>query len=531
MITTIILCISLIACNPPDSATGNDANTLTLSVGTSPVSLDPHQISGMPARTILSQLFEPLVQLDGKSLEIVPAAAERWQVDDNGKRYVFYLRANARWSNGEAVTAQDFVNSWQRALHPQLAWYYASDFYTIVGAEDWHSGQSSDVDSLGVRAIDDRTLEFRLKQADPLFLRRLSAATTAPLHRASIEKYGAFFDPANPWSHKTSFVSNGPYALKKWQLNHSLRAVLNPHYWARDAYKIQQLVFLPIESEVAEERAFRSGKLQLVFSGSIPRDKIASYKKMPASPLRQQSTFATYYYDLNTKAAPLDSKLVRKALAFAIDRQAIVEKITKGGEKIALSLNPTIEGYSFRLVTPEYNLEKARVLLAQAGYPEGKGFPTLTLIYNSSETHRLIALAIQQMWREQLGISVELENQEWKVFLNNKRQHHFQISRSGSASDLADPLDFLASFASPHAMNYADFDNGDYDALLELAKESQDNERRLELLAQAESMLLDEMPLIPLYYYSDQYLVSPKLKKLTFNPLKQLELKGVYLEP
>ncbi len=507
-----------------------DPTSLHVSLGASPQTLDPHLFSGVPAMHVISALSERLVTLNLDTFEVEPALAEHWEVSEDGLRYEFNLRKDAKWSNGDPVTAQDIVNSFQRAMHPNIGWHFATDFYFIVGAEAFHSGDETDPNTIGVHATDKHTVVFLLERPSPLFLKQLSASNFAPLHKASIEKIGSFFDPATNWTQGGKYVSNGPFMLSSWEINKLIVLTKNPHYRDAASVKLERVLVYPLENELADERAFRSGQVQLVLGGRIPSEKVAGYRKERPNNIVTVNNYATYFYLLNVEHPPLDDVRVRQALAHAIDRHAIVTHITKAGEEVATTLNPPATPNYQQIKKLDYDPELARQLLADAGYPGGEGFPSIPIIYNTAENHRKVALAIQQMWKDNLGIGVSLENQEWKVFLSTRKSHQYAIARAGSISDLGDPLDFLESYKTGHGMNNTGWSNLDYDALVAEAASTIDDEARLRLLTEAENVLLDEMPLIPIYYYAQTFLIADEVKGVKFNALSRFRFQDIYID-
>lgn len=507
-----------------------DDTSLHISIGASPQSLDPHVVTGVPGIKVIAALGEPLVTLNLDTLEVEPGAASDWSISDDGLLYTFNLRKDARWSNGDLVTASDFVFTWQRALTPAIAWQYATDYYFIAGAEAYHTGQVSDPNSLGVTALDEHTLEFRLSRPSSVFLKGLTSSQSIPLHKKSLEALGAFDDVGINWTKAGSFISNGPFYLSNWELNQVIELKKNPNYWDAAKVKLESIYVYPIEGEAAEERAFRAGQIQVAHGGRIPVSKIKKYQDNNPENIRIVNAYGTYFYLFNVTQSPFDDVRVRQALAHAIDRESIVKNVTKAGEAIATTLNPPGSAYYNNITPLEYDLEKAKALLAEAGYPNGEGFPVTTLTYNTSELHLKVALAIQQMWKHNLGIDISMENQEWKVFLDTRQNLNFGIARAGSISGVGDPQDFIESYKSDHGMNDTGWVNDEYDAIVNEAVQTMDQNKRYALLAKAEDILLNDMPLIPLYYYAHSYLISEEVKGLKFNPLSRINYKDIYIE-
>ncbi len=529
----LLACSSLLCCSPSDTdhsgGIAGDGQVLRMTIGGSPQTIDPHQVTGSPGLNVISALSENLLTLDYHSLELHPGVAESWQVMDDGLRYRFKLRQDAKWSNGEPVTASDFVYSWRRMLAPSLGNQYATDYYFVKNAEALHSGELKDLSTFGVVAISDYILEFQLEHRDPLFLRRLTQGQTAPVHKATVEKYGAYDDPSNPWIRSGNHVGNGAFMLVNWELNKEIAVRRNPNYWDRKNVLLSAILFNPAETESAEERLFRSGKVLLTFGKRIPVEKIASYQKQRPEQLFSQVDYATYYYLFNTQKPPFDDLNVRRAFTYSVDREMIVKHITKNNELVANALSPPSKSYS-PPQTPSFDPVKAREYLQKAGYPNGEGFPKITLMYNTTDTHRKIAIAIQQMWKKELNVEVVLENQEWKVFLDSRNKGLYDISRSGSLSSIADPVDFLSMHVSGHGMNDSGWSSKSYDTLIGLSNKTTQEDKRLKLLYSAEQILLDELPILPLFYYASTYLKSPSVVGFAFNALGQPNYKGVYIK-
>jgi len=517
------------ACTPSSDSGEHPEQTLHLSIGASPQALDPHLIAGVPAMKVISSLFEPLLLMNTDTLQPEAGAAETWSVDDNGLRYVFKLRDNARWSDGSPVTAHDFVFTWQRILSPGIGHYYAQDFYPIIGAQQYHQGKSEDFSSVGVKALSDHQLEFSLHSPDPLFLKRLTHDTTSPVQKANILSFGTIDNPVSRWTQPPNMVSNGPFMLTRWELNKVLVAEKNPHYWKHSAVTLERIVFYPNEDTAVEERMFRSGQLQVAYGGSVPAEKIATYRQQAPDKLVITDSYATYYYDFNTQRPPFNNVDVRKAFAFAVDREKIVEKIAKAGQQPAYTLSP-VDDFFQPSSALEFNPEKARDFLAAAGYPNGEGFPIATLIYNTHEQHRKVSIALQQMWKKHLNVEVQIENQEWKVFLGTRRQHDFDIARDGSSSTFADPMDFLTTYTTGHELNTPNWQNPEFDALLVKARVETDFEKRMTLLEQAETLFMEHMPVVPLYYYAYSYLISPEVKGMKFNRIEKPDYRAISID-
>ncbi|MBD3320648.1 MAG: peptide ABC transporter substrate-binding protein, partial [Chitinivibrionales bacterium] len=412
---------------------GIEDQVLHIGNGAEPQDLDPHIVTGVPEHAIISALLEGLVAENPKDLHPVPGAAEKWDISDDRRVYTFYLRDNGRWSNGDPVTAHDFVYSFRRILSPALGSEYSYMLYCMRNAERYNKGEIDDFSLVGAAAVDSHTLVITLGSPTPYFLSLLAHYSWFPVHPGTIEKHGAIDRRGSKWTRAENYTGNGPFVLNRWEVNRVIIAEKSPTYWDADNVRLNAIHFHPIESEQTEERAFRSGQLHV--TNGVPSHKIEYYRENSPELLRIDPYLGTYYYLVNTVRPPLDNPLVRRALSTAIDRTAIVENVLKGGQLPAHHFTPPgTAGYT-ACAHIASNPEKARELLARAGYPGGNGFPQIEVLYNTLESHQLVAQAIQEMWKKELGIEVSLINQEWKVFLNTQKNMEFDISRAGWIGD------------------------------------------------------------------------------------------------
>ena len=522
----------LLGCSEESKQPGdNNLQHLVLANGTEPMDLDPHTVTGTPERNIIQALFEGLLARDTETLELIPAVASDWKHNPADNRYRFTLRDDARWSNGEPVTAQDFLYSWQRLLHPALANEYADSYYAIANAEAYNNGNIDDFSKVGVKAIDKKTLEFNLSNNDPLFLESLTTMNTYPVHRNTVEAHGEIGERGSPWTRPENIVSNGPYVLQDWKPHEKISLRPNTNYWDAEAVKLEQLSFLPIDDANTEERMFRTGKVHVTLGGYLGAEKVRSYRDKRPDSIRTSPLWASYFYILNTKIKPLDDVRVRRALALTINRELIVENVTGTGQIVAANLTPALlEGYAVDSGI-RYDPEQARALLAAAGFPGGQGFPELTVLYNTVEHHKKIALAIQQMWARELGIAVTLRNEEWKVYLDSRKQGRYDIARAGSVGTSLDPGDFLQSYTGSSGLNDTGWKNSSYDTLVEQARETLSREQRFALYSQAETILSTEIPIIPIYYYTKSKLISPSVSGWNENAIDYISYKNIELAP
>lgn len=530
VLAVIGLVITLSGCGNYQSnvESGNIEGTLHWGNGTEPQSLDPHIATGVPEHHIISALMEGLVHKHGETLEPRPGVAESWDISDDGRIYTFYLRKNARWSNGDPHNAHDYVWSWWRALQPALGNLYAYMYFPIANAKAYYEGEISDFDQVGVKAIDDYILQVTLSEPIPYFLQLLDHYSTYPVHRATVEKFGTADQRGTRWTYEGNIVGNGAFQLKEWKINRRITVERNPHYWNADNVQLNQVVFYPTENVTTEERMFRAG--QLHYSG-IPSDKIEVYKAANDPSLRIQPYLGIYFYRLNVDKPHLKDKRVRRALGMTINRDLLVSQITKGGQIPAYAITPPGTMGYYPESDLKFDPESAKQLLADAGYPNGEGFPTTEILYNTSEGHRKIAVALQQMWKKHLNIDVTLLNQEWKVYLDTVSNRHYEIARAGWIGDYVDPNNFLDMFLCNGGNNRTNWCNSEYDQIiLEQVPKAKTHQDRLDLFKQAEILLLDEMPVIPIYVYTSNNLVHPSVKNFGRNILNQANYREMYLQ-
>ena len=496
--------------------------------GTEPAELDPQIVTGVTEHHIIMALLEGLVAEDPHDLHPVPGVAEHWDVSPDGRVYTFYLRKNAKWSNGDPVTARDFWESYKRILTPSLASEYAYMHFVVTNAEAFNTGKITDFNDVGYKVLDDHTFQITLANTTPYFLSLMNHSSWYPVHLPTIRKYGKSYERGNKWTRPAHYVGNGPFVLSEWKVNNVIAVSKSPTYWDRDTVRLNGIRFYPIDSADTEERAFRSGQLHI--TETIPLSKIEVYKIQNPELLKIDPYLGTYFYRCNVTKPPLNDKRVRQALAMSIDREAIVERITRGGQLPAYHFTPPgTAGYLSRAKTTN-DLAAARKLLAAAGYPDGKGFPKMELLYNTSEAHRAIAEAVQQMWKQKLGIEVQLVNEEWKVYLDSQHTLNYQICRAAWIADYVDPNSFLDMWLTGGGNNDTGWSNAEYDKLIAAASREADPERRMEIFQQAETILMEELPVIPIYFYTRVDLRRPEVKGWYPTILDNHPYKYVYLE-
>jgi oligopeptide transport system substrate-binding protein len=509
--------------------TGNATGVLHWGNGTEPQALDPHITTGMPEYHIQEALFEGLVTKDPATLGPVPGVAESWEVSDDGLIYRFHIRANARWSDGTPLTAEDFRWSWWRALQPKLANEYAYMMFTLKNAEAYVTGKITDFSQVGIRVIDPLTLELELSAPTPYFLQLLDHHSYFPVPKHVIEKFGSATDRFTPWTQPENMVSNGSFKLVGWKMNKYVRVEKNPQYWDAAHVRLNAVVFYPTENISTEERMFRSG--QLHYTNDTPIDKIPLYRDTRPDEIRLDLYLGTYFYALNVTRPALNDVRVRRALAMSIDRKTLVETVLKGINPPAYAVTPPgTLGYQPPKLF-DFDPEAARKLLAEAGYPDGKGMPPLEILYNTHEQHRKIAVAVQQMWKKYLNIDVTMVNQEWKVYLDTRDNMDYTIVRYSWIGDYVDPNTFLDMWLKGGGNNKTGWSNAQFDDLIQRKIPAMKTQaERFAGFHQAETILMQEMPVIPVYTYATKHLISPSVKGMPFNIMDYFSFKHMYLE-
>lgn len=461
-------------------------------INTEPETIDTAILSGQPGGRIANSLFEGLTQRHPVTLEPIPAVAYRWDVSVDGRVYTFHLRA-CQWSNGDPVRAGDFVFQWERVLAPETAGRYANILYPLRNAEAYNRGEITDFSRVGARAEDDSTLVVTLENPTAYFLDLCAFYPYFPTHPHTVRTHG------EDWIKPENVVSNGPFVLEAWELRRRIRMRKNPRYWDAEHVALETIEAVAIEHASTAFNLYISGQTDWVDSGSLPlfiMDEIRQRPDFHTAPY-----LSTYFYRINTTRPPFDDRRVRQALNLAIDKQAIVEHITRGGQVPARHMAPPgLPGYESPL-GPAYDPERARALLAEAGYPDGRGFPNFELMFNTSESHKQIAEVIQQQWKGNLGIECELINQEWKVFLNTTRALDYDVSRGGWIGDYLDPSTFLDLWIPGNGNNRTGWSHTEYTRLIRAAAAETDKQRRFDVLHRAEAILLAESPIIPIYFY------------------------------
>ncbi len=488
-IGVLFVCSSLTSCD----SSGSRADLVILN-GAEPTSIDPAVITGQLDGRVAYALFDGLAHFDRHGTP-QPAIAQSWDISPDAKTYTFHLRPDARWSNGAPVTANDFVDSWKRTLLPETAAEYAYVMYHIKNAEAFNEGKITDFSLVGVHAIDAQTLRVELQDPTPYFLDLCSYVPYLPVYISSVKAFG------DDWIKPAHLVNNGPFLMDEWRLNYRIRLRKNPNYWDAQNVHLQTVDLLPIENSIAAYNFYASKVADLILDkGLTPPSLIPELKRRPdfhAAPF-----LGSYFIRFNVTRKAFSDPRVRQAFSLAIDRERIVKKITQAGEPPAYSFTPPgTAGYR----PPEIfhrDAERARQLLADAGYPQGRGFPTVTYLNDNAKLDENIAVEIQSMLSQELGVHVELQRQEWKVYLNSMNRLDYDFCRSSWVGDYNDPNTFLDCFVTGGGNNRTGWGNHQYDQLIEAAAKEADQQKRFDSFRQAEDILLNQgTPICPLYFY------------------------------
>lgn len=518
-----------------NSSSGDSGRKLIYNLGEDPETIDPTLNTSSGAGSIIDNAFEGLMRLD-ENEKAIPGVAEKMEVSDDNLVYTFTLRKDAKWSDGEAVTAKDFEYSWVRALTKETAAEYNYQLFYIKNGEKFYNGEATR-DDLGIEVVDDHTLKVTLESPTAYFPELTAFTTYMPLREDIVT--------ANPegWATEPeTYVSNGPFKLVQWDMKDQLVFEKNEKYWNDKEIKIPGVVWKLVTDENTAYASLKSGEFDAIHS--VPVAEIANGQKEGLVTIYPNlGTYMLVYnvgkqdtLDADAKKA-LSNEKVRKALAIAIDRKAITENVTKSGQIPAYSFVPqgikNEKGEDF--ADRKYydanvaNVEEAKKLLSEAGYPNGEGLPTLELMYNTEGAHKLVAQAVQQDWAK-IGVNVELANQEWKVFLNTRQQGQYEIARHGWIGDYVDPMTFLDLWVTGGGNNDAGYSNAEYDKLVAQAKSEPDQDKRWELMKKAEDILMADMPIVPIYYYTQVKAANPDVKGIRVSNLGHVYLDGAYFE-
>lgn len=503
-------------------AAGNRDQVLLRGNASEPESLDPYLVRGAVEWTIVGGLFEGLVVPDLATLEPRPGSAERWEISADGLRYVFHLRAGLTWSDGSPLTARDFEYGAGRLLAPRLGSAHSENTLVFVrGARDYQAGRNPDWRSVGVRALDERTLEMQLARPTPFFLSALYLFFPVP--QAVVEKHAPMDERVNNWIRPGHLVGNGPFRLKAWRQGQGVVLEHNPRYWDAARVRLREVHFLPIENASTEENAFRTGQIHL--TSAVPLSKLDVYAREQPEALRVVDDRGVYFYSLNVARPPLQDRRVRQALSLAIDRERLARQVLKGGRQPAGHFTPPgIGGYVARAHLT-FDPAQARRRLAEVG----GSLPALELLVDAREHHRVIAETVQEMWRQHLGLTVTLRQQETQVLNSAKRGMDFQMVRgSWNATTYQDPYYFLGAWQTGGLYNEARWSHAEFDRWIE-ATWTTDLAAREAAFQRAEAIFLEELPAIPLFFSTQTFLMSPAVQGWRPVPFADRRLKELWL--
>ncbi|MCA1257927.1 oligopeptide ABC transporter substrate-binding protein OppA [Enterobacter kobei] len=527
ILTALIAGNAAMAADVPAGVQLAEKQTLVRNNGAEVQSLDPHKIEGVPESNVNRDLFEGLLvtDVDGHP---APGVAEKWENKDF-KVWTFHLRKDAKWSDGTPVTAEDFVYSWQRLANPNTASPYASylQYGHIANIDDIIAGKKP-VTDLGVKAIDANTFEVTLSEPVPYFYKLLVHPSVSPVPKSAVEKFG------EKWTQPANIVTNGAYKLKDWVVNERMVLERNPQYWDNAKTVINQVTYLPISSEVTDVNRYRSGEIDMTYN-NMPIELFQKLKKEIPKEVHVDPYLCTYYYEINNQKAPFTDVRVRTALKLALDRDIIVNKVKNQGDLPAYSYTPPYTD-GMKLVEPEWfkwsqekRNEEAKKLLAEAGYTADKPL-TFNLLYNTSDLHKKLAIAVASIWKKNLGVNVKLENQEWKTFLDTRHQGTFDVARAGWCADYNEPTSFLNTMLSDSSNNTAHYKSPAFDKIIADTLKVSDDAQRAELYAKSEEQLDKDSAIVPVYYYVNARLVKPWVGGYTGkDPLDNISVKNLYI--
>lgn len=468
-------------------------------VDVDPESIDPNLVAEGAGTQIASQLFEPLVVLNPNNGPPLPGQATHWDVRQGGRLYTFHLRKNLRWSDGKKLTSADFVYSWERALNPKTKSRNAEQYWVIDGAKAYNKGDNNDFSTVGVKAVDEHTITISLQSPVPYFLDLMTYVIFSPVPRHVVEKHG------NRWTRPENIVVNGAFTVTEMKHRDRIVMTKNSAYWDASDVWLKQVVVYMSESEKSAFDWYERGKVMWT-PGIVPPEKVKELKKSNRPDYRIDPILCTYYYAINAEKPPLNKADVRRAINMAIDKGRIARQVLGQGQQPALHLVPPLFSKLREYRSPlglSFDPARARQLLASAGYgPGGKPFPTITIVYNTLEGHRLIAEFVQRSLQNHLSIKVNIVNMEWRSLLPKLQKGDFEIGRSGWCADFPDPQDFLQVFHSDSENNYSQYKNPAYDQIIDKLRMTSDQKMRNQLAYQAESVINAEVPILPLYFYT-----------------------------
>ena len=514
-----VLAIALVAllgaCKSAPQSGG--ASHFRVNLGTEPPSLDWSLATDHVSFNVIANLMVGLTEFD-KDLKPAPVIAKSWEFLEGGKKIVFHLRDDVQWTDGKKVRAQDFEYSWKRLLNPKTASQYAYILFDIANAQEYAEGRIKDASAVGIQAQDDQTLVVTLRHPASYFLAITTFEVTYPQRQDIIEKFDS------RWTEPGNIVTNGPFRLASWKHENEIELQANAHYF-RGKPSIERVTMYMVNEKTTAVTLFEQGNLDFMDDHSIPPLDKPRLSKMPGYKLVPQ--LRGEYYSFAVDRKPFDNPKLRKAFALAIDRE-VFPKILQGGQTPATSWVPPGMLAHNPEIGLKFNPAEARRLLSEAGYPDGKGLPTIVLGYNTDEEKKLVAEAIQSMWQKHLGVLVRIENQEWKVFLKKLQNDPFPVFRAGWGADYPDPDNFMKLFTSNSGNNHGRWKNARYDQLLESAARETDAKKRSKIYDEAQKLLTEvDVAIVPLYWKAESTILNPKFTGLEYNSMARMDLRNV----
>lgn len=509
---TMALALLAAGCSgdPISAREGAERKILLVNNSDDPRWLDLHRCNSVIENNVMLAIFEGLL-VEGKDNERIPdpGVAERWESNEDKSVWTFYLRKDAKWSDGVALTAEDFLWSWRRLLNPKLAAEYSNMLFLVKNGREVYE-ETVPPEQLGAVAKDAHTLEVTLTGPTPHFPLILCHTIWCPVPRHCIEKYGDPVNALNPWTDADKMVTNGPFRMKRYLFRQYLEVEKNPHYWDAGTVKLAGIRFYPITSDQTEDRLFRRGQLHITYKA--PVDKVSAYLRDHKDVVKNDPNLAVRFMRVNTTRPPLNDVRVRRALGLALNRTDIVENVLRANQRPATGVTPPMDGYD-AVKGFTFDATEAARLLAEAGFPGGKGWPEgkVRLHIADSETSKQMAEAVQAMWKKHLGIHIPIRMEDYNAYLNSQQHMDYEISEAGWNADYYDPATFIDMWVTGGGNNKTGWGNKQFDQYLTDAGQATDAGARLALLRKAEELLLAEAPVLPNYWYTRTRLVHPSV--------------------
>lgn len=512
LLLALVLVHSACGSDPPPAPVGTSGATFVFAQGSEPRSLDPGFITDTSAGFLASNLFEGLVVWDAGATSIQPGIAKRWEVSPDGLTWTFHLRDEAIWSNGDPVTATDFVLAWRRVLDPARGSNYASLLYPVKGARALHEERNVDPELLGVEARDRNTLVVTLEAPTPWFGAIAAHHVLSPVNTRTLKRHGY------AWTRPENIVVNGPFTLDSWEPGVELVLVRNPYYHSAEQVKLARVVAKVQADPAAVLASYESGELHWTGheTGLLPLERLRELAGRADA--RSSSNLATAWYTVNTERAPFDDARVRRALSMALDRSALTEVIGPAAAVAGGLVPPGIPDY-VPVAALEHDPDAARALLADAGFPGGEGLPAIELAVDNRAVHQQVATWVLRTWKEELGVEAAVFTREWPVHAETMQSGDFQVGRGGWLGDYPDPSSFIDLFHSDNPLNVSGWSEPTFDALCEEAHRTEDAGSRMRLLGQSERILLEQLPVLPLFHFGTVSLVKPEVQGFVGNAL------------